>query len=361
MNFIKSIFLFAVIQIKLLVRNKRAAVFGLLLSIAYLVVGTQILVVTFGNRISIGVYSRRVSVVNEVKKVMTKAGIKTIRYDNYREGLAALKSGDISSFVSLVDSTPPRLILTLSGKNPMLDNQIATLLLAVTPKLTSGAAGRPAPVKLVVNNIQVSPTSIISFMTASLLPFLIIHLALTYCGQFWVNDWESGRLFTLLFTPVRREAIIIGRSLGSAFLMVVNLIISLAVCRYFVRWNIPANIPLWTLIIFIQIFAGIGLNFFFAALCKKFVLFLNVIVVMIFLLSFISGVFTPAETLPLWEQFIAKLTPTFYAVRSMRAVMLGATKIIPKDLFIIIIWGVAFYIGGYFLLTKTSINDTNRG
>jgi len=358
MKYFRQIVLLALTQIRLLTRNRKAAVFGIILSIAYLVVGTQILIVTFGNRVNIGIFSKRNRVVADVKKVMTKAGINTIRFYENSKGEISLKNGSIAALISVHDTPPPRVCLSLSGKNPMLDSQIAVLLLAATPALSSSSStgGRP-PLRMEVRNIEVDPIAIITFMTASLLPFLIMHLALTYCGQFWIQDFEGGQLFTFLSSPARRETLVAGRTLGAILFMLLNLIITLSVCRFIVTWKIPSQIFLWVLLIIIQIFAATGLNFFFAALCKKFIIYLNVIIVLLFLMAFVSGVFTPVETLPRWEQILAKFTPAFYAVRSMRAVVLGKTPLLLFDFMMLIAWGIGFYICGYFFLIRSTIDS----
>ncbi len=358
MTFMKQVIILAVAQVKIFIRNYRAAFWGLLLSIAYLVIGTQILVITFGDRVNVGVCTHDLRVVNDVKEVLKKSGIKTVHYRRNDIGENALKIGEISALISITGS---ELTFMASGRNPMLDTQISVLLLSITPRLSHRASGFGPQFKIIVKNLEMETLSIVTFMTASLLPLLIIHLGLVYCGQFWVQDWEGGQLYTLLASPARREAIIVGRTIGFALLMIINLTISLAVCRYVMPWQIPSSLLLWFLLILIQIFAATGLNFFFAAVCKKFVLYLNVVVIFLFVMSFISGVIIPAETLPQWEQILARFTPAFYAVRSMRAVMLGRTPVLAADFFTLFAWGAGFYIAGYFLLKRSTIDSKIQG
>ncbi len=358
MTFIRQVLILAAAQIRIFIRNYRAAFWGLVLSIAYLIIGNQILVITFGNRISVGVCTHDLRIAKDVEIALKKSEIQTLHFFRQDIGEKALKNGDVSALISVTDT---ELTFTASGRNPMLDAQISALLLSITPRLSSRTIGFGPGFRIKVNNLEMKTLSIVTFMTASLLPFLIIHLGLIYCGQFWVQDWENGRIYTLLASPAHRNAIIIGRTIGFSLLMIINLAISLTICRFVMTWQIPSSLLLWFLLILIQIFAATGLNFFFASLCKKFVLYANVVIIMLFLMSFISGVIIPAETLPHWEQILARFTPAFYAVRSMRSVMLGRTPVLIADFLALFGWGAGFYVAGYFLMKRSTIDSKTRG
>jgi len=358
MTFTRQVIILAAAQIKIFIRNYRAAFWGLLLSIAYLVIGNQILVITFGERVSVGVCTRDVRIVKDVENALSKSEIKTVHFWRNDLGEKALKNGEVSALIS-VNNT--ELTFAASGRDPMLDTQISALLLSVTPRLSHRTIGFGPQFRIKVKNLKTDTLSVITFMTASLLPLLIIHLGLVYCGQFWVLDWEQGQLFTLLASPAHRSALIIGRTIGFALLMVVNLAVSLTVCRFIMTWQMPSSLFLWFLLILLQIFAATGLNFFFAAVCKKFVSFLNVVVIILFVMAFISGVIIPAESLPRWEQILARFTPAFYAVRSMRAVMIGKAPTLAADLMALFAWGVGFYVAGYFFLKRSTIDSRTQG
>ncbi len=352
----KQILLLALTQIRILLRNRKAAIFGLLLCIVYLTLGNQVLVITYGNNVKVGIFTNLLPVFKDISQTLKQAEVKPVQFYAHHKGMKALEKGEISAFISYRDTIPPCLTLALSGKNPILDNQISALLLTLTPKLSTQLSRQGNDLQFNVKNIQVAPSVMVTFMTASLLPFLILHLGLIYCGLSWIHDWEFGQFYTWMLLPTRRSIFVSGRMLGSIILIILNLFITLTVCRYFVTWQLPETFSIWILVILVQIFVATGFHFFFTSVCKKELLYLYITVMLIFLLIFISGTFAPAETMPRWKMLLAHLTPTFYAVRSMRAVMLNNSSLILKDILALTLWGVAFYICGYFYFKRSTID-----
>jgi ABC-2 type transport system permease protein len=72
----------------------------------------------------------------------------------------------------------------------------------------------------------------------------------------------------------------------------------------------------------------------------------------IFIFMFVSGTLSPLETMPAWERVLAFMTPMTYAVRAMRAVMLGLDPLLLKDSLIVLVWGVFSYALGGVLISS---------
>jgi len=354
MNSFRHILALCITHFRLWWRRPLQWITSILLCSAYLLVGTQLLNVQIGSRVHVGLYSKGSPIALDVEKALKSRNITTIRYQDHSKGIEDLEQGKI---VALVAFGHRELHLALSGRNPLLDRELDGLLLRIATKVS----GRiPQAGRIVLDHKRHTSEDMTTFMTASLIPFLIMALAMVNCGMHWLRDWEERTVFSFLITPAQRITLLAARTITGSMLALLILLISLSVSRMIITWYFPSDILLWLAIILLQIFFAVGFFFALAAICRKYILYVDVSMLLVILMMFASATIKPIESMAQWECILAWCTPAFYAVRSMRAVMLGAEPLRLLDVCVLSCWGTVCYALGYILLLRSRISGGTR-
>jgi len=194
-----------------------------------------------------------------------------------------------------------------------------------------------------------------AFMTASLIPFLIMTLATVNCGMHWLRDWESGMVHTIKVLPLRRVVLPVARTLGGGFLVLVILGVSLAICRCIVPWRLPDRPGVWVCVLLVQVIYALGFFTALAAVCKSYLLYVDAAMLLILLMMFTSGTIKPVEAMAGWEYVLAHATPAFYAVRSLRAVMTDSAPLLLRDLGVLAACAAGCFALAQLLFTRARI------
>jgi ABC-type multidrug transport system permease subunit len=191
------------------------------------------------------------------------------------------------------------------------------------------------------------------FMTASVLPFLILALLAVNSGWWWVMESERNTLNGFLVAPVPRPALIAGPVLASVLVSTVVLLLALLTTRRLVSWPWPARPLQFCCLAAGTMLMAAGLTFVQAALCRSIMLFGDVTAIGLFVLFFSSAVVTPVETMADWQRWLAHMIPTYYAVRGLRAAAGGIDVFRWRDIAILVAWGAAGLLYGGLLLNRT--------
>ena len=354
MIYINQIAALFVMHIKVWLRTPRHAIITISISMIFLLISDHLFVVWMGKHMAVGINTTDKRIARSVAKEFFKTGLSSVRYNNIKLAEEDLEKGRIIALVSVYTNKKHNVDLIFSGKNPLLDRELAGVMLQVSEKVFDSAS---EGIKIRLKNNKYSSKSMSVFMAAGTLPFLILMLSAINCGLPWKQDWANGTLQRYLAAPIKRSVLIFGRLSGGIFITYISLIISLFVCKYFMSWQFPENLFGWFAIIFIQVFFAGSLFFAIASVCKHPTLYDDITYMLTLILMFISGVIVPVITMPAWERMIAYMMPTFYAVRSMRAIMTGYCPFIPKDAIIIILWGIAACFVSYLCLKSATINS----
>jgi ABC-type multidrug transport system permease subunit len=351
MIFFRQILQLSLAHMRMWVRSPRQLFISIILGSAFLIIGNQVFVVRLGPQIAVGIYTPGTP-EKRIQYSFRKIGVTSVAYDSIEAGRSALADGRITALVTYSAEEPPVLHLVLAGRNPIVDREIAALMLRVAGDLSDRYSDT---VRVTMENVRYTPGHMTTFMTASLLPFLILCLAYINCGMYWLREWERGTAYTFLATPAYRSAMIISRALAGGILSLIVLACSLVICRLVVPWQLPVALLPWCIQIGIQMWAACGMFFLIAVICRSsLMLFVDVASLAIFIFMFVSGTISPLETMPAWERVIAFMTPMTYAVRAMRAVMLGLEPLLLKDCLIVVTWGAFSYaLGG--VLTSAAV------
>lgn len=354
MIFFRQILQLSLAHMRMWVRSPRQLLISIILGSAFLIIGNQVFVVRLGTQVAVGICAPGAP-ETRIQSSFRKAGVTSIAYDSLAVARSSLADGDITALVTYSAEEPPVLHLVLAGRNPIVDREIAALMLRVAGDLSERYS---ETVRVTMENVRYTPEHMTTFMTASLLPFLILSLAYVNCGMYWLREWERGTVYTFMATPAYRSAMIISRALAGGILSLVVLTCSLVLCRLVVPWRLPSALLPWCIQIGIQMWAACGLFFLIATVCRSsLMLFVDVAGLMIFIFMFVSGTLSPLETMPAWERVIAFMTPMTYAVRAMRAVMLDLEPLLMKDCIIVVTWGVFSYVLGGVMISVAAMKQ----
>lgn len=349
---LRIIFAFALASLRQWWRRPIESLISVMLAILFLLIANQAFTVWLGNQVRVGLHARDPAREQPLLLELERLNVRVIRYDNEETPAQHVRAGQLSAFLSVNGLDPVRIRVTLGGRNPILDRELFGELSRIAQRLIQ----RETPaLRIEVENDLYSAAALTAFITAGMVAFFVFTLCHTHVGSFWVRDWERGTIHTLLATPSPRLNFLAGRLLAGGLLILLCLILGLALCRPLVNWPWPPRFAPWAGLILLQLFMGCGFFFALAALCRNYRFYINICSFLTVVLMFISGAINPVEIMPDYQRLLAHLTPTFYAVRSMRAVMLGREPLLALDLWMLAGWGLAGHLIGYFALVRTTI------
>lgn len=170
-----------------------------------------------------------------------------------------------------------------------------------------------------------------TYMVPGILIMLVSIIGLFLTAMNMVREKEIGTMEQINVTPIRKYEFIIGKSIPFVCIGLIDLTIGLLLARFV--YGVPILGSLWLvyLVVFVYLFAVLGLGLFFSAISntQQQAMFVAWFFVMIFVL--ISGLFTPAESMPGWIQAFNTVNPVYYGIKMIRMVMLKGSSL--SDIF----------------------------
>jgi len=178
------------------------------------------------------------------------------------------------------------------------------------------------------------------YMLPGILVILVTAIGLLLAGLNVVREKEIGTIEQMNVTPIRKYQFITAKLIPFLLIGLVDLAFGLLLGK--ILFNIPFNGSIAILFLFacLYLIAALGLALFLSTLAstQQQYLFVVFFILMIFILM--SGIFTPAESMPLWAQKFNLINPAAYFMRVIRMVMLkgsGFRDILPDIRGIILI------------------------
>ncbi len=224
MIYIRQIAAIFVMHAKVWLRTPRHAIISVALSVIFLLISDHFFVVWMGKHMAVGINTTNKRIARSTAKEFYKAGLTSIRYNKIETAKEDLKKGRIVALISVYTNKKHNVELIFSGMNPLLDREIAGVMLQVSQKVFDSASNG---IKVRLKNNRYSSKNMSIFMAAGTLPFLILMLSSINCGLPWKMDWEEGILQRYLTTPIKRSVLIFGRLSGGIFITYLTLLFSL--------------------------------------------------------------------------------------------------------------------------------------
>ncbi len=201
---------------------------------------------------------------------------------------------------------------------------------------------------IVVNNIGVTPVSpaqrIVTrprywfnseldykiYMAPGILAILVTSIGFLLSGLNLVREKEIGTSEQINVTPIKKHEFILGKMIPFMIIGVVDLAFGLILARIVYGMPFVGSLPLLFGFTLIYLVAVMGLGLFLStfAQTQQQYLFICFFFMMIFVLM--SGIFTPADSMPLWAQRLNQLNPAAYFIRVIRMIVLKGSGL--KDI-----------------------------
>lgn len=180
------------------------------------------------------------------------------------------------------------------------------------------------------------------YMVPAILVILVTIIGMLLATLNIVREKELGTIEQINVTPIKKIHFIIGKLLPFWIIALVMLSFGLFIGK--LAFNIPFNGNLGLLFfvacIYLVVVQGFGLLLSNSSANQQQALFLGFFFMIVFVLM--SGVFTPADSMPMWGQWINKLNPIAYFMRLIRMILLkgSAFSDVYKDILTLFIYGI---------------------
>jgi ABC-2 type transport system permease protein len=160
------------------------------------------------------------------------------------------------------------------------------------------------------------------YMVPGILVILLTITSMFLAALNLVREKEMGTIEQINVTPIHKVEFIIGKLIPFWVIALFELAFGLALGK--LLFNIPIEGSLLLLFGFASVYLvavlGLGLLISTMAQTQQQAMFLN----FFFLLTFVlmSGIFTPAESMPQWAQLVNTVNPLAYFMRVIRMILL---------------------------------------
>jgi ABC-2 type transport system permease protein len=231
----------------------------------------------------------------------------------YREGISTLQlqvdaingmtAGLINAYASQIISGYNRELLSSAGKNAM--------------------AGQGMPNIDIRYSFWYNPELKFKYyMVPGILVILLTITSMFLAALNLVREKEMGTIEQINVTPIHKVEFIIGKLIPFWVIALFELAFGLVLGK--LLFNIPIEGSLLLLFGFAAVYLvavlGLGLLISTMAQTQQQAMFLNFFFIITFVLM--SGIFTPAESMPNWAQLVNTINPLAYFMRVIRMILL---------------------------------------
>lgn len=201
--------------------------------------------------------------------------------------------------------------------------------------------------------LEISGLNYTSFLGPGIIALWAMSGALGI-GNSFIED-KQGFIKELLVAPVSRASILLGKVLSEmSFTLGITLIATFFFLHYIGTLSLITTAKAALIMILIALgFYGFGLimGLIFKK-AKSYQLFSGLIITAII---FLSGIFFPAQNLPIWMKTAFVVNPLTYGVDALRQVMTGYSEFgLFYDLIVLAVFGLVMVTAGTYLFSKTS-------
>lgn len=186
------------------------------------------------------------------------------------------------------------------------------------------------------------------YLLPGVLAMTMYMSAMMTMGNTIAGERERGELARLFMTPTSVSTVIAGKIASQIIQQLISAAILIAAAVVIFNVTINGSYLLLFLVILISLFCFVGFGMMFSATAKTQEDYMHMIMPVAMPMMFVSGVFFPVETMPLFLQKLSYILPLTYSNDAFRTIMLqgGGIGSIAVDLLILIIFGLIFFIIG---------------
>lgn len=164
------------------------------------------------------------------------------------------------------------------------------------------------------------------YMLPGVLVILVTAIGLLLAGLNVVKEKESGTIEQINVTPIRKYQFITAKLVPFLIIGLADLAFGLILGRILFSIPFEGTVPLLFLFATIYLIAVLGIALFFSTISATQQQFLFVVFFILLIFVLMSGIFTPAESMPLWAQKFNTINPAAYFMRVIRMIMLKGSE-----------------------------------
>lgn len=196
-------------------------------------------------------------------------------------------------------------------------------------------------------------TRFIDYVTPGIIGLILQLLTVTLMACTIARERESGTLYQLMVTALKREEIVIGK-----ILPYLAISICLIVVINFVTWwhfHVPLNQPAaLSLICLLFLLCSLGLGLLISAFSRTQTQAIQFSVFFLLPVFVLSGAFAPLAQLPIGIRYISELFPLTHFCRAFRLVNMyrAGFSFYATDLIVLLAGAIVTFLGAAFLLKR---------
>jgi ABC-2 type transport system permease protein len=194
---------------------------------------------------------------------------------------------------------------------------------------------------------------VIDYVVPGIIGLILQLLTVTLMACTIARERESGTLYQLMITALRRREIVIGKMLPylvvSSFLIVIIMLLS--------GWHFGVafhDLPALALVCLLFLLCSLGLGLLISAFSRTQTQAIQFSVFFLLPVFVLSGAFAPLEQLPQAIRYISELFPLTHFCRAFRLVNMyrAGLQFYANDLVILLAGAVITFLGAAFLLRR---------
>ncbi len=193
----------------------------------------------------------------------------------------------------------------------------------------------------------------IDYVTPGIIGLILQLLTVTLMACTIARERESGTLYQLMVTSLRRGEIVVGKIVPYLAIsaVIIALIILLVGLHFHVRFYTPGALALICLLFLL---CSLGLGLVISAISRTQTQAIQFSVFFLLPVFVLSGAFAPLEHLPAFIQWVAEIFPLTHFCRAFRMVNLyqAGPSFYGMDLLVLMLGVVVTFAGAAFLLRR---------
>ena len=193
----------------------------------------------------------------------------------------------------------------------------------------------------------------IDFVIPGIVGLILQLLTVTLTACTIARERESGTLFQLLVTPLRRDEIVVGKVLP--YLVISILLIAMTLATGYLHFHVPYRAPVLTsTLCLLFLLCSLGTGLLISAFCQTQTQAIQFAIFYLFPVFPLSGAFAPLDQLPHGIRMISQFFPLTHFCHAFRMVSLGRAGFaaIDSDLAFLLIGAIVTCSGAGLLLRR---------
>ncbi|PAV13310.1 hypothetical protein ASJ81_18175 [Methanosarcina spelaei] len=241
-------------------------------------------------------------------------------------------------------------LLTDSSDITASENIINTIKQLLT---TTGLLKITGLVSLNVPNIY-GNLEYLDFLTPGIIALTIFFGSVMTTGAAIAEEKESGTLVRMLMTPISKRSVILGKTFYQLILELAKAVILILVAYFLVGFRINGSWLLVALVLVLFTLGGVGVGIILSAKAESMESFDQLAMLVTMPSMFLTGVFFPLSSAPVWMQCLARCVPLTYAIDAMRTIMVKGQNLnaISTDLIILTLFAIVTFTLGVHLFRR---------